>query len=165
MPRHRRIPAEKGKKMVIKACERTDKLETRKNYCHPRQSREMSHKGTRHSKEVDRVLLRIEYTQQQKQEIPRRKMSLHPILWVEAEAAVKSLKKSESVRVDHIPSELVQASGETMTDMLLIICSKIWRTGSEASTLDSASDHHSPEERQPATMPKLPYHQPHQSSK
>ena len=38
-------------------CERTDKLETRETYYHPRQSRKMSHRRTRHSKEVDRVLL------------------------------------------------------------------------------------------------------------
>ena len=31
-----------------------------------------------------------------------------------------------------------------------------------ASTLDSVPDHHSPTERQPTTMPKLPYHQPDQ---
>ena len=29
-----------------------------------------------------------------------------------------------------------------------------------ANTLDPVPDHHSPEERQPTTMPKLPYHQP-----
>ena len=31
--------------------------------------------------------------------------------------------------MDNIPSEVVQAGGEAMIDMLLIICSKIWRTG------------------------------------
>ena len=31
--------------------------------------------------------------------------------------------------VDNIPSELVQAGGEAMTDMLLVICNKIWQTG------------------------------------
>ena len=41
----------------LPACERTDELETRENYYHPRQNREMSHRRTRHSKEVDRVLL------------------------------------------------------------------------------------------------------------
>ena len=33
-----------------------------------------------------------------------------------------------------------------------------------ANTLDSVPDHHSPKERKPTTMPKLPYHQPDQSS-
>ena len=53
----------------------------------------------------------------------------YPILWEEVEAAVKSLKKGKSAGVDNIPSELVQAGGEAMIDMLLIICNKIWQTG------------------------------------
>ena len=51
------------------------------------------------------------------------------IPWEEVEAAVKSLKKGKSAGVDNIPSELVQAGGEAMIDMLLIICNKIWQTG------------------------------------
>ena len=47
----------------------------------------------------------------------------------EVEAAVKSQKKGMSAGVDNIPSELVQAGGEIMIDMLLIICNKIWQTG------------------------------------
>ena len=47
----------------------------------------------------------------------------YPILREEVEAAVKSLG------VDNIPSELVQAGGEAMIDMLVIICNKIWQTG------------------------------------
>ena len=53
----------------------------------------------------------------------------YPILREEVEAAVKSLKKGKSAGVDNIPSELVQAGGEAMTDLLLIICNKIWQTG------------------------------------
>ena len=53
----------------------------------------------------------------------------YPILREGVEAAVKSLKKGKSAGVDSIPSELVQAGGETMIDMLLIICNKIWQTG------------------------------------
>ena len=45
------------------------------------------------------------------------------------EVAVKSRKKGKSAGVDNIPSELVQAGGEAMTDMLLISCNKIWQTG------------------------------------
>ena len=45
----------------------------------------------------------------------------YPILWEEVEAAVKLLKKGKSAGVDNIPSELVQAGGEAMIDMLLII--------------------------------------------
>ena len=40
----------------LPACEKTDKLETREKNYHPGQSREMSHRRTRHSKEVDRIL-------------------------------------------------------------------------------------------------------------
>ena len=55
----------------------------------------------------------------------------YPILREEVETAVKSLKKGlgKLAGVDNIPSELVQAGGEAMIDMLLIICNKIWQTG------------------------------------
>ena len=53
----------------------------------------------------------------------------YPILREEVKAAVKSLKKDKSAGVDNIPSELVQAEGEAMIDMLLIIFNKIWQTG------------------------------------
>ena len=53
----------------------------------------------------------------------------YSILREEVEAAVRSLKKGKSAGVDNIPSELVQAGGEAMIDMLLIICNKIWQTG------------------------------------
>ena len=53
----------------------------------------------------------------------------HPILREEVEAAVKSLKPGKSAGVDNIPAELLQAGGETMIDVLLNICNKIWRTG------------------------------------
>ena len=50
---------------------------------------------------------------------------LQPILREEVEIAVASLKKGKSAGVDNIPAELVQAGGETMTE----ICNRIWRTG------------------------------------
>ena len=53
----------------------------------------------------------------------------YPILLEEVGAAVKSLKKGKSAGVDNILSELVQAGGEAMIDMLLLICSRIWQTG------------------------------------
>ena len=53
----------------------------------------------------------------------------HPILLEEVEAAVKSLKPGKSPGVDNIPAELLQAGGETMIDVLLNICNKIWQTG------------------------------------
>ena len=62
MPRYWRKPAEKQQQEHLPACERTDKLKRRENYYHPGQSREMSHRRTRHSKEVDRVVLWIVYT-------------------------------------------------------------------------------------------------------
>ena len=36
----------------------------------------------------------------------------HPILRIEVEAAVQSLKKGKAAGVDNIPAELVQAGGE-----------------------------------------------------
>ena len=53
----------------------------------------------------------------------------YPIVREEVEAAVKSLETGKSARVDSIPSELVQAGGEAMIDMVLIICNRIWQTG------------------------------------
>ena len=53
---------------------------------------------------------------------------IYPILREEVEAAVRSQLKGKSAGVDNIPSELNQAGGETMIDMLLIICNKIWQT-------------------------------------
>ena len=112
------------------ASERTDKLETRKTYYHPRQSREMSHGRTRHSKEVDRVLFRIVYTHNNRRcQGARYPFTSHPILREEVEAAVTSLKSGKSARVYNIPSELFQAGGMAMINMLLIICHKIWQTG------------------------------------
>ena len=43
--------------------------------------------------------------------------------------AVAALKKGKSARADNIPAELVQAGGQTITDVLTEICNKIWRTG------------------------------------
>ena len=52
---------------------------------------------------------------------------LQPILREEVEIAVAALKKGKSAGVDNIPAELVQASGESMTDVLTKICNKIWK--------------------------------------
>ena len=90
----------------------------------------------------------------------------YPILREEVEATIKSLKKGKSAGVDNIPSDPAQAGGKTMIDMLLIICNKIWQTGEWPTPwTQSVPDHHFPKERQPTTMPKLPYHLPDQSSK
>ena len=57
MPRYRRKPAKKQQLENLPAFEIIYKLETSENHYHPGQSREMSQIRTRHSKEVDRVLL------------------------------------------------------------------------------------------------------------
>ena len=49
----------------------------------------------------------------------------HPILREEVEAAVKALKMRKSAGVHNIPTELVQAGGEAMIDILTAICNKI----------------------------------------
>ena len=94
----------------------------------------MSHRRTRHTEEVDRVLFQIVYTHNNRRSEGARCPSptnndSYTILVEEVEAALKSLEKGKSAGVDNIPSELVQAGGEAMIDMLLIICNKIWQTG------------------------------------
>ena len=54
--------AEKQQQESLPICERTDTLEAKENYYHLGQNREMSHRRTRHSKEVDRVLFWTVYT-------------------------------------------------------------------------------------------------------
>ena len=54
---------------------------------------------------------------------------LQPILREEVEITVIPLKKGKSAGVDNIPAELVQASRESMIDVLTKICNKIWKTG------------------------------------
>ena len=44
------------------------------------------------------------------------------------EAAVKSMKKGKLAGVDNIPAELMQAEGETVTNILTAICNQIWQT-------------------------------------
>ena len=57
----------------------------------------------------------------------RQPPDLQPIFRETVVIAVASLKKGKSARVDNIP-ELVQAGGETLTDVLREICNRIWRT-------------------------------------
>ena len=52
----------------------------------------------------------------------------HPILRIEVEAAVQSLKKGKSDGVNNIPAELLQAGGEDVINALTTICNKIWQT-------------------------------------
>ena len=53
----------------------------------------------------------------------------HPILRKEVEAAVQSLKKGKSARVDNNLAELAQAGGEDVITTLTTICNKIWQSG------------------------------------
>ena len=125
MPRCRRKPAEKQQQESPPACERSDKLETKEKYYHLEQTRERSHR--RHPEEVDRVLFRIVYARTTTGDpkvldvLPPINNDSYPIPREEVEAAAKSLKKSKSAGVDNIQSELVQAEGEAMIDMLLIV--------------------------------------------
>ena len=45
------------------------------------------------------------------------------------EAAVQSLKKGKSARVDNIPAELVQGGGQDVNTGVTTICNTIWQTG------------------------------------
>ena len=54
---------------------------------------------------------------------------LKPILREKVEIAVAALKKGKSAGVDNIPTELVQAGGESMINVLKKIRNKIWKTG------------------------------------
>ena len=85
----------------------------------------------------------------------------HPILREEVEAAVKTLKKGKSAGVYNILAEMVQAGGEDMISVLLIICNKIWQTGRMSYTMDSVSSHHPPQKGQFTIMPELSHNQPH----
>jgi len=50
----------------------------------------------------------------------------YPILREEVEAAVKSLKKGKSPRIDNIAKELVQAEGDDVISTFHKICSKVY---------------------------------------
>ena len=53
----------------------------------------------------------------------------YPILRIEVETAVQSLKKGKSAGVENIPAELVQAGGEDVITDLTTTCNEIWQTG------------------------------------
>ena len=53
----------------------------------------------------------------------------YPILREEVETAIRSLKNGKAAGVDNVPAELIKNGGETVTDILLKICNKIWQTG------------------------------------
>ena len=88
---------------------------------------------------------------------------LQPILREESEIAVASLKKRKSAGVDNIPAELVQASGETMIDVLTEICNRIWRTGEWPTSWTLSLIITLPKKGRLAALPELHKYQPHQS--
>ena len=88
-----------------------------------------------------------------------------PILREEVEIAVAALKKGKSAGADNIPAELVQAGGETMIDVLTDIYNRIWRTGEWPTPRSQLLIITLPKNRQPADLPELQNHQPHQSFK
>ena len=53
---------------------------------------------------------------------------LQPILREEVEIAVAALEMGKSAGADNIPTELVQAGGETIINVLTEICNQLWRT-------------------------------------
>ncbi|KAH3739073.1 hypothetical protein DPMN_045720 [Dreissena polymorpha] len=91
----------------------------------------MSNGGTRHPEEMDIILLRTEQIQKHwKPRSPNYFLSATntedpPILHEEAEAAMISLKKRKSARVDNIPGDLLQAGEYEITSALLTICNSI----------------------------------------
>ena len=51
------------------------------------------------------------------------------ILCSEVKAAIKFLKKGKATEADNILARLVQSGGDTLIDILTIICGKIWQSG------------------------------------
>ena len=129
----RRKPAEKQQQESLSACERTGKLKD------GRTTTIQDKAGKCLTEEQDILKRRTEYCSELHTRTigdpkvldvpPPINNDSYPILREEVEVAVKSLKKGKSAGVDNIPSELVQAGGEAMVGMLLIIYNKIWQTG------------------------------------
>ena len=90
----------------------------------------------------------------------------------EVAAAVQSLKKGKSAKVDNVPAELVQVGGEDVINAVMTICDKIWQTGEWPTpwtpflvialpNTNPIVSHNTSQERQPAAVPELPNDQPH----
>ena len=132
MPRYRRKNAEKQQQENLPTCERTDKLETWEatiQHIAVKCLTEEQDTLKRWKEYFSDLYIHTTTGDPKVQDVPPPiNNDSYPILREEAEAAVKSLKKGKSAGVDNIPSELVQAGGEAMIDMLLIICNKIRQT-------------------------------------
>ena len=51
------------------------------------------------------------------------------ILWEEVETVIRTLKFGKAAEIDNIPVEFLKHNGDTVVDVLIIICNKIWQTG------------------------------------
>ena len=88
----------------------------------------------------------------------------NPILCKEVHAAVQSLKKRKSAKVDNIPAELVprwRGCNHRSHDNLR----QALADRRMANPMDPVLRHHTSQERQPAAVPELPNNKPHQSPK
>ena len=73
-----------------------------------------------------------------------------------------ALKKGKSAGVNNIPTELVQAGGETIIDVLTEICNRIWRTEEWPIPWTQSLIITLPK-GQLTALPELQNHQPHPS--
>ena len=84
----------------------------------------------------------------------------YPILREEVEAAMKSLKKGRSPRIDNIAKNLVQAEGDAVISTLYKIYSKVYSRQERGPYRGPSLLSHPSQERQPSTVQELPYDQP-----
>ena len=55
-------------------------------------------------------------------------------------AAVRQLKRGKDTGIDNLPGELIQDGGESVIDLLLKICSAIWKNRRMSRTVDTLTD-------------------------
>ena len=92
----------------------------------------MSHRRTRDSQQMERILLRTvqpwELWWQNSPGLLSPVKDLRPILHEEAESALAAATRETSTWSDNIPADLVKTGVETMTGVLIEICNRNWRT-------------------------------------
>ena len=89
----------------------------------------------------------------------------HPILRREMEAEVQSLKKGKSAGVDNLPAELCPSRWRGCNHRSHDNLQQDLADRRMANPMDPVLSHHNSQERQPAAVPELPNHKPHQSPK
>ena len=89
----------------------------------------------------------------------------YPILREEVEAAMKSLKKGRSPRIDNIAKNLVQAEGDAEITTLYKIYSKVYSRQERGPYRGPTLLSHPSQERQPSTVQELPDNQPYMPPK